>query len=200
VLVETWASMRYENAEIAYELFGVEMSRRGLMWSEEPISHSCLCSERATVDLLKKAKAEVEATRKISEELKAEMAAAGERFQLVWASVEKRNSEWFGQFLQGETSSANGAAPSKSDPYLLLLHIEFWIDHLNQGVEAIEHHNETNPPNRAAVPNERALDKALRADAAAERSLSRAMDRLERLQRRRKGEAVPPPLSVRVTR
>jgi hypothetical protein len=192
---------RYENAEIAYELFKVEMSRRGLIWSEEPVSHSRLCSERATLDLLRKAKTEVEATVKISDELKAEMAAADERFQGVWASVEKWNSEWFSRFVRGETSSANGAAPSKSDPYtnLLLHYIGFFIDHLNQGVEEVENHNTTNPRNRAAVPKGRALDRVLRADAAAERNLGRAMDRLERLQRRREGEAVPPPLSVHLT-
>jgi hypothetical protein len=193
---------RYENAEIAYELFEVEMSRRGLMWSEEPISHSRLCSEHATLDLLRKAKTEVEATGKISDELKAEMAAADERFRGVWADVEKWNSEWFSRFVRGETSSANGAASSKSDPYTnsLLRHIGFFIDHLNQGVEAVEHYNTTNPRNRAAVPKGGALDRALRADAAAERNLGRAMDRLERRQRQRRGEAVPPPLSFRLTR
>jgi hypothetical protein len=126
---------RYENAEIAYELFNVEMSRRGLIWSEGPVSHSRLCSEYATLDLLRKAKAEVEATGKISDELKAEMAAADERFQGVWATVEKLNYEWFGRFLQGEMSSANGGAPSKSDrrTNLLLNHIGFFIDNLDQG-------------------------------------------------------------------
>ncbi len=37
------------------------------------------------------------------------------------------------------------------------------------------------------------LDRALRAEAAADRSLRRATDGLERLQRRRKGEPVPRP-------
>jgi hypothetical protein len=136
------------------------------------------------------------------------MAAADERFQGLWATVGKWNSEWFGRFVQGETSSTNGPAPSKSDPYtnlllhntnLLLHNIGSFIDALNEGVQAVEHHNETNPSNRAAVPKERALDRVLRADAAAERNLGRAMDRLERLQRHRRGEAVPPPLSVRLT-
>jgi hypothetical protein len=43
------------------------------------------------------------------------------------------------------------------------------------------------------------LDRALRADAAADRGLNRAIDRLDRLQRRRKGEPVLPPVSVRLT-
>jgi hypothetical protein len=53
---------------------------------------------------------------------------------------------------------------------------------------------------RAGLPRAEALDRVLRADAAAERNLSRAIDRLERLQRRRQGEAVPPPVRVRLTR
>jgi len=44
------------------------------------------------------------------------------------------------------------------------------------------------------------LDKILRYDSAIDRNLGRAYDRLERLQRRRKGEPVPLPVSVRLTR
>jgi hypothetical protein len=44
-----------------------------------------------------------------------------------------------------------------------------------------------------AILQEETLDRLLRAEAAADRSLSRAMDRLDRLQRRRKGEPVPLP-------
>ena len=66
-----------KNAEITRELFEVEMRRRGLIWSDERVPYSRLCSVRATVDLLTKAKAEIEVTGKISDELKAEMAASG---------------------------------------------------------------------------------------------------------------------------
>jgi hypothetical protein len=48
-----------------------------------------------------------------------------------------------------------------------------------------------------AVSPPETLDSVLRTDAAAEKSLSRAIDRLERLQRN--GEAVPPPVSIRLT-
>jgi hypothetical protein len=51
-----------------------------------------------------------------------------------------------------------------------------------------------------AVLSAEAQDRVLRADAAAERALNRAMDRLERLQRRRLGEVVPPPVSVHLSR
>jgi len=52
---------------------------------------------------------------------------------------------------------------------------------------------------RLEIPHPEALDRVLRADAAAERSLSRAIDRLESLQRGRRGEAVPPPVNVRLS-
>jgi hypothetical protein len=51
-----------------------------------------------------------------------------------------------------------------------------------------------------AIANTEVVDKILRYEAMAERSLSRALDRLERLQRRRMGEAFPPPLRVHLTR
>jgi hypothetical protein len=51
----------------------------------------------------------------------------------------------------------------------------------------------------AALPPEEALEKILRYEAALERQLFRAMNQLERLQRRRLGEAVPPPLALEVS-
>jgi hypothetical protein len=44
------------------------------------------------------------------------------------------------------------------------------------------------------------LDKILRYEATVERQLYRAMNQLERLQRRRNGEQVPPPLTMDVSR
>jgi hypothetical protein len=49
------------------------------------------------------------------------------------------------------------------------------------------------------IPNSDALDKILRYETTIERQLGRAVDRLERIQRRRQGETVPAPLRVHVT-
>lgn len=51
-----------------------------------------------------------------------------------------------------------------------------------------------------ALPDEAATDKLLRYETHLERQLYRAMDQLERLQRRRKGENVPPPLNLNLGR
>ena len=45
-----------------------------------------------------------------------------------------------------------------------------------------------------AIPNRDAVDKLIRYEAATERSLARALDRLENLQRRRMAKAMPPRL------
>jgi CRISPR/Cas system-associated endonuclease Cas1 len=50
------------------------------------------------------------------------------------------------------------------------------------------------------LPSPVVLDKILRYEATVERQLYRAMNQLERLQRRRNGEQVPPPLTVDVSR
>jgi len=51
----------------------------------------------------------------------------------------------------------------------------------------------------AALPPIEVLDKILRYETALERQLFRAMNQLERLQRRRLGESVPPPLTMEVS-
>ena len=51
-----------------------------------------------------------------------------------------------------------------------------------------------------SLPSPSATDKLQRYEAHVDRQLSRSMDQLERLQRRRKGENVPPPLNVNLGR
>ena len=49
-----------------------------------------------------------------------------------------------------------------------------------------------------AISNRNVVDKVIRYEAAAERSLARALDRLDRMQRRRMAKAMPPPLDANV--
>jgi len=51
----------------------------------------------------------------------------------------------------------------------------------------------------AVLPSPEVLDKIMRYETKLERQLHRAMNQLERLQRRRQGEAVPPPLTMEVS-
>ena len=50
-----------------------------------------------------------------------------------------------------------------------------------------------------SIPNREAVDRMIRYEAAAERGISKALDRLETLQRRRRGEAPQPRLNVNVS-
>jgi hypothetical protein len=52
---------------------------------------------------------------------------------------------------------------------------------------------------RQVIPDSNSVDKIIRYANTFERQLSRSYDRLERLQRRRRGEPVPPPVSVHLT-
>jgi hypothetical protein len=51
----------------------------------------------------------------------------------------------------------------------------------------------------AILPSAKTVDKILRYETALERQLFRAMTELERLQRRRTGEKIPPPLTTEVS-
>jgi len=50
-----------------------------------------------------------------------------------------------------------------------------------------------------ALPSKESMDKILRYETTLERQLYRAVNQLERLQRQRKGETIPPPISVDVS-
>jgi hypothetical protein len=50
-----------------------------------------------------------------------------------------------------------------------------------------------------ASPNAQAVERIRRYEPMLHRQLNRAMDQLERLQRRRRGEAVPPPVNAHLS-
>jgi hypothetical protein len=52
---------------------------------------------------------------------------------------------------------------------------------------------------RLVIPEKEAVEKILRYETTIERQLYRAMNQLERLQRQRKGEPIPPPISVELS-
>ena len=52
---------------------------------------------------------------------------------------------------------------------------------------------------RPDIPDAQAIERILRYEPMLQRELYRAMDQLERLQRRRLGELVPPPANTRLS-
>jgi hypothetical protein len=82
---------------------------------------------------------------------------------------------------------------------MLLLTTQLAIRFFEHKVEFFFQYSSRSGFDRLAIPESEAQDRALRADAAADRGLNRAIDRLEPLQRRPKGEPVLPLVSVRLT-
>jgi hypothetical protein len=73
--------------------------------------------------------------------------------------------------------------------------IDYWMDRREQRENAEEQARQS----AAMLPSAETLDKILRYETALERQLFRAMNQLERLQRRRMGEKVPAPLTMEIT-
>jgi hypothetical protein len=192
---------RYENSEIAYEQSGVDSRLQELLSPGAHGSDPPLSPEHVTLKLLRTAAAEIESTKKISYRLKEEMAGAVPRFKEVWAVVEKTTDKQLADFA-AQVSVENQLAPTDPDSAtMFLLHnIQVAIYIIEHRIRDLVESLGMGPYDNTAVPKAEVLDRLVRAEAGAERNLGRAIDRLERLQRRRLGEAVPPPVSVRLTR
>ena len=147
---------------------------------------------------LKRVETEIEATGKISDELNAEM-IADHRHEALWELAKNEVIE--SATRKGVTFPAMNIM--EASPELrksLLLAIARRAVHIfgrDQAMALIE--GARLVKDGAAIPNDEVLDRLLRAEAATERALNRAFERLERLQRRRLGEAVPSPVTVRLT-
>lgn len=191
---------RYENSEIAHEYVEVDTRREELL---DPKTNTHLSSEHAVLDLLRRAVSEIEVDGKISDQLKREMIGASGRFEKVWALIGQITKTQLGK--EGDRNSATDVESTHNfdierDVKTLQGNIRIAIQLLEYRMKATVEDAARLSYDHFAVPNADALDRLLRAEAAAEKNLTRAMDRLERLQRRRTGDTVPPPLSVRLER
>jgi hypothetical protein len=140
---------------------------------------------------------EIETTREVPQDLKQKVIAIWPKFEPFWSSIERvtqdsRRDPHFSKLLQNATPEER---PLAEAVFSFLVAIGF-IEHLgnSRAIGVIEIATA-----QYVIPDREGLDRILRYEAAVERSLDRADNRLERLQRRRKGEPVPPPVSVRLT-
>jgi len=74
-----------------------------------------------------------------------------------------------------------------------------WYQEKIQGCEEREENEEDARQAAEILPSAAVLDKILRYETTVERQLYRAMNQLERVQRRRNGDAVPPPITMDVS-
>lgn len=116
----------------------------------------------------------------------------------------------FGQYLRwqstseipGEERQVGGYATPEECKRNILRYIDAEIGRLKlyQKVHVmIESHKIELERVRFRVPDGPALDRLLRYEASLEKALDRALNQLDRLQRRRLGQLVPPPIEVRVS-
>jgi hypothetical protein len=104
---------------------------------------------------------------------------------------------------EGQPRESDADKETETDPALTLRAIDHQLEKLNLlRAHALEREKLSLDAEARSfsMPSEDATDKLLRYEAHIDRQLYRAMDQLERLQRQRQGENVPPPLSVNVSR
>jgi hypothetical protein len=155
--------------------------------------------EEAVILQLQSAKKELEdGGIEISQELKQRICAMMPGLEALWSALDKGAQE---RLEEPDVSKrARELSPEMRSWVLSMFTVTNGIAFL----EALGTRRWTNvmeaAVGRHAIPDGDALDKILRYEAAIDRQLGRALDRLERLQRRRRGEMIPPPVSVRWTR
>ncbi len=186
---------RFENGmnQIALRYFG----------NPEPSSQAEYCKalekeEEAVILLLYDARKEIELTGEVSHELKQRMFAIIPEFELVWADLERDAPERAKGTLKSKVFQNASARERSGVPALhvvaggivILQEIARQRKATFSEISVAQH----------LIPDGNALDKILRYLAANDRQLKSSIDRLERMQRNRRGEIIPPPVSVHLTR
>jgi tetrahydromethanopterin S-methyltransferase subunit B len=192
-----WKLKRVERYESAVTRVAIRDLARKELARQEPYLAEKSREEDAHMLQLENAKKQVEETGVISEELKKEIFAKVKGLEPMWSSFERTAEELL---TAGPFGSLSETFPVEERSYLLailtLTRAQAFIKEIHQF--RTKNVNETALAEHV-IPQRENLDRILRYETSIERNLSRSTDRLERLQRRRKGEPVPPPVRVRLT-
>jgi hypothetical protein len=168
-------------------------------WREEEEDWCKEQDQAAAAHILKleSVKKEIEDAGSMSKELKERIFAMAPEFELMWSTGEHLVQE----LLSEPTLRMEFLKLSRQKyPSMLALHtITRMISVLKTASNCRWTSMREIAMGQQAIPNREALDKISRYETTIERNLNRAIDRLERLQRRRKGDPVPPPVSVTLT-
>ena len=153
--------------------------------------------EEALLVQLRDAEKEIDATGVLSQELKQRTFAMMPGFEALWSALEKHTEE------RMEEPDISKMLQKLSPAERSQLHSTCVVRNAIALVEWLSQRRSINVRETAigshAIPNDKALDRILRYEAAVNRDLGRTLDRLERLQRRRSGEVLPPPVNVRLS-
>lgn len=147
---------------------------------------------------LQKALEEIETTYEVPQDLKQKILAIWPKFEPFWSSLDRVAQETLrNPPLSKLFQKANPDEQSYATALLIVRAAISFVEMMRQ-VRTIERFEVTTAQH--VIPDREVLDRILRYETAIERNLGRALDRLDRLQRRRKGEPVLPPVSVRLSR
>jgi len=185
---------RYENATNL-------AARRDFVWAElndqEDYCKEKDKQEEALLVELQNAKKEIADKGEVSQELKQRMFGMMPGFEALWSALEQATQE------RMEAVDSSKMVRKLSPASRACMRDIFVVTQAIALHEPLSHQRSVNVWEAAvgshAIPNDKALDKILRYEAAVNRDLGRALDRVERLQRRRNGELLPPSVSVRLT-
>jgi hypothetical protein len=186
---------RYENA---VNLAARRDFVRAELSEQEPYCKERDKEEEAVILQLQSAKKEIEDTGQVSQELKQRIFVMMPGLEALWSVLDKAAQK---RLEEPDVSKRFRKASPRMRSWILAM---YTVTHGIAFLQDLGKQRWTNVTEVAigqhAIPNDDALDKILRYEAAIDRQMSRSIDRLERLQRRRQGEMIPPPVSVHLTR
>jgi hypothetical protein len=191
---------RYENAEMRTAQFDLKRNARDVSPGEIMTP-----GQRTLKPLLEEAQEQIMTSGEISPQLNERILAADPSFPELWSRNQELARRAIAQAQQEEAGASTTDEESmeqnpddrlEPDQLLAIMSAKFMIYGLEHWAEHLFKSLLNNAFERRAIPNTDALDRILRYGGVIERDLNRAYDRLDRLQRRRKGELVPPSLTV----
>jgi hypothetical protein len=186
---------RYENA--------VNLAARRDFVNRELKEQYEYCDERdkeeeAVILQLQTAKKEIAETGEVSPELKQRIFALMPDIEKTWLALDKAAPEWVKE--RDVSKMFQKASPQMRSWILAMYPVVDLIAVLQYLGKRRSINVREVAVGQQAIPNSEALEKILRYETTIERQLSRSVDRLERLQRRRRGEMIPPPVNLNLTR
>jgi hypothetical protein len=150
--------------------------------------------EEAVIAQLQSAKKEIDDTGHVSPELKQRIVAMMPQLKGLWSALDRHAQE-----RMEETGVEKTCRPELRSWF----RETYSVTNAIALVEQLAKRRWTNVMEiaigRHAIPNPDALDRILRYETTVERYLSRALEQLERLQRRGRGELLPPSMMVQLT-
>ncbi len=182
---------RYENAE---NLAARRNSCNPELDQERTFCDERSKAERAAIALLQRVIEQIKDTGQVSDELKQQIFAIMPELEALWSELDnhaKVRTEQV-EVVEGSQTLSRLKDAWSRDMCTVTMMMAL--------LEPLSGRRLTNVAETtvglSAIPNSEALDRLLRYETTIERQLNRAIERLDRLQRHRRGEAVPPELRV----